>query len=153
MCLEKIAISMLFFWLGDSFLAINSIDTNEALIELKPMIVTAYYKPLPPPNQKKYIVSYKMDRRINGTGEKTSSGITPAIGTVAADGRFFPEGKTDVYVPGYGMGTVNDTGGNINGPDRLDVFVGEGDEGREKAVEWGVKEVTVMVIRNNKNRA
>lgn len=44
----------------------------------------------------------------------TSSGKTAKHGTIAADLKVFPYG-TRLYVPGYGEGVVEDTGGAIKG--------------------------------------
>lgn len=44
------------------------------------------------------------------TGNPTATGVYPKIGTVAADPAKFPYG-TKVYVPGYGYGRIEDTGG------------------------------------------
>lgn len=44
------------------------------------------------------------------TGNRTATGTWPKIGTIAADPKRFPYG-TKVYVPGYGYGRIEDTGG------------------------------------------
>ncbi len=44
------------------------------------------------------------------TGNPTATGVYPKIGTVAADPAKFAYG-TKVYVPGYGYGRIEDTGG------------------------------------------
>ena len=45
---------------------------------------------------------------------KTSSGAMVRPGTIAADTTFYPYG-TVMYIPGYGYGRVEDTGGAIKG--------------------------------------
>lgn len=75
------------------------------------------------------------------TGNRTASGTWPKVGTVAADTDILPFG-TKVYIPGYGIGTVEDRGGEING-NRMDVYL----PSRAAAVEWGRKknvEVTIV---------
>lgn len=75
------------------------------------------------------------------TGSKTASGTWPKAGTVAADTSVLPFG-TKVYIPGYGIGTVEDRGGEIRGA-RLDVYLPT----RAAAIEWGRKknvEVTIV---------
>jgi len=47
------------------------------------------------------------------SGHRTATGTWPKIGTIAADPKRFPYG-TKVYVPGYGYGRVEDTGGFRN---------------------------------------
>ncbi len=108
-------------------------------------MVTAYYAPLP--NQENYVTgSYISDKILNGWGV-TYSGKKPDIGHVAADLDVFCLG-TRLYVPGYGLGVVEDTGGRIKGK-RLDVFMGYGDEGMKKALEWGVKLIKIEVAKVN----
>jgi uncharacterized protein YabE (DUF348 family)/3D (Asp-Asp-Asp) domain-containing protein len=49
----------------------------------------------------------------SGAGSPTATGTHPRIGTIAADPKRFPYG-TKVYVPGYGYGRIEDTGGFRN---------------------------------------
>ena len=105
------------------------------------VIATAYYGPLP--GQNEYATdSYRGDIEINGTGV-TRSGKEVRVGHIAADWSVLPEG-TEVYVPGYGDGVVEDTGGAIQGK-RIDLFMGYGQEGLERALEWGRRTVTITV--------
>lgn len=62
-------------------------------------------------------------------------------GTIAADTDFYPFG-TQIYVPGYGVGTVHDRGSAIKGMHRLDLYF----RSHEDAQEWGRKELTVVVL-------
>lgn len=66
--------------------------------------------------------------------------ILPRKGTIAADTRHYPFG-TEIYVPGYGWGVVEDRGGAIKGPARLDVYYGNRDDARD----WGRQRLTVKV--------
>ena len=52
----------------------------------------------------------------------TSSGTRARKGTIAADTKYYPYG-TVMIIPGYGKGVVEDIGGAIKGPNRLDVFL------------------------------
>ena len=61
-------------------------------------------------------------------------------GTVAADTRHYPFG-TVIDIPGYGVGVVEDRGGAIKGPARLDVFY----RSRSRALRWGRQEVEVRI--------
>jgi hypothetical protein len=63
-------------------------------------------------------------------------------GTVAADTDFYPFG-TEVYVPGYGWGVVEDRGGAIRGPDRLDVLM----RSHRATERWGRRHLTVEIHR------
>jgi len=61
-------------------------------------------------------------------------------GTLAADTRYYGFG-TRMYIPGYGRGVVEDRGGAIKGPDRLDVyFDSQGD-----ALRWGRRQLPVEI--------
>ena len=114
---------------------------------------TAYYRPLP--GQKKYEQgSYEAELRMEGTNT-TASGFQPEIGAIAAPPSY-PFG-TVIDLPGYGRGVVLDRGCAIQEAgvpskcpglarvttryDHLDLFVGEGDEGREAMNAWNGKEV------------
>jgi len=70
----------------------------------------------------------------------TASGARARPGTIAADTKYYPFG-TVMYVPGYGYGRVEDRGGAIKGPDRLDLFF----KSRKKALQWGRQTVKVRI--------
>lgn len=70
----------------------------------------------------------------------TASGTRAAPGTVAADTAYYPFG-TVLYVPGYGYGRVEDRGGAIKGPTRLDLFF----DSHDAALEWGRRRLPVKV--------
>jgi 3D (Asp-Asp-Asp) domain-containing protein len=72
----------------------------------------------------------------------TSSGSRARRGTIAADIRYYPYG-TVIWIPGYGKGVVEDTGGMIQGPNRLDVYFPT----RKRALRWGRQKLTVQVKR------
>ena len=71
----------------------------------------------------------------------TATGVKARPGTVAADTRVLPFG-TVVYVPGYGYGRVEDTGGDIRG-NRLDVFFRRHSEAKR----WGRQLLPVKIWR------
>lgn len=73
----------------------------------------------------------------------TASGTDARQGTIAADTRYYPFG-TVLYVPGYGYGRVEDRGGAIKGPQRVDLFF----ESHQDALEWGRRRVRVQVWRS-----
>jgi hypothetical protein len=66
--------------------------------------------------------------------------LLPEDGTIAADTSYYPFG-TRMYVPGYGWGTVQDRGGAIKGPDRIDLFY----KSHQDALNWGRKKVQVTI--------
>ena len=72
----------------------------------------------------------------------TASGTRAHRGTAAADTQFYPFG-TVLYVPDYGYATVEDRGGAIKGPHRLDLWFPSAREARK----WGRrKNVQVTVF-------
>ena len=104
-------------------------------------IVSAYYSPLP--NQEKYVWgSYEADKRVNGEGKRGSDFTKVYPGMLAAPSNY-PYG-TKIYIPGFGTGTVHDRGGRINTSgqgDRIDIWMGWGDDGRKRALQWGMRTV------------
>jgi len=68
--------------------------------------------------------------------------LLPEKGTIAADTRHYPFG-TEMYVPGYGWGVVEDRGRAIKGPDRIDVFF----RSHQEALEWGRRRLRVKIAR------
>ena len=71
----------------------------------------------------------------------TASGKRVAYGMVAADWRLLPQG-TRLYIPGYGLCVVEDTGSAIRG-NRIDVF----QTSHRQAKAWGVKRLAVRVMK------
>lgn len=63
-------------------------------------------------------------------------------GTIAADTHHYPFG-TRMYVPGWGWGVVEDRGGAIKGPDRIDLF----HKSHREGLQWGRKTLPVTVVR------
>ncbi len=105
-------------------------------------VVTAYYSPLP--NQCCYVKgSYEADRILNGNGTHGASGRPVYPGMIAAPASY--AFGTRVELPELGMvGTVADRGGAIvekEGYDRLDIWMGEGEEGLARALAFGVRRV------------
>lgn len=66
--------------------------------------------------------------------------LLPEDGTIAADTKFYPFG-TRMYVPGYGWGVVEDRGGAIKGPEKLDLYF----DGYHEARQWGRRRVNVNI--------
>ena len=75
----------------------------------------------------------------------TASGVRTSHGTIAADTTHYPMG-TVMYVPGYGYGVVEDRGGAIKGPQRIDLWF----RTRRAALQWGRQRVRVIVFVPNK---
>lgn len=112
-------------------------------------IITAYYSPWP--GQNHYVTgSYEGDIRLNGNGTNGADGTPVFPGMIAAPKTY--SFGTKMYIPGIGMTAVHDRGGAIqpagqrgNSYDRLDVWMGGGDEGLRKALGWGKRTVEVLV--------
>ena len=72
----------------------------------------------------------------------TANGRVAQHGTIAADPNFY-SGKTSMYVPGYGKGWVEDTGGDIKGAHRIDLWFPSASD----AFQWGRQQLTVTVCK------
>lgn len=107
--------------------------------ERRMLMVSAYYSPLPA--QRFYMRgSYEADLRLNGYGIHGADRTPVYVGMLAAP-RTYPFG-TQVRVPGLGIGVVHDRGGAIlakKSYDRIDVWMGEGEEGLGRALNWGMR--------------
>lgn len=107
--------------------------------------VTAYYSPLP--GQQRYIRgNYEADIRLNGRGTNGADGIPVYSGMLAAPKTY--SFGTKIFLPGLGVGTVHDRGGAIvpagqrgYAHDRIDIWMGHGDEGLVRALTWGKRTV------------
>lgn len=97
------------------------------------------------------IDGYEYERAINakvtaytpfdpGCTGITATGTVAKKGSIAVDPSVIPLGSK-IYVPGYGVGIAEDTGGAIKG-NRLDVCY----ESRDTALQWGVKNLTVYIL-------
>ena len=115
----------------------------------KTFIISAYYSPLP--NQKHYVLgSYMADIKLNGRGTNGADGSEVYAGMIAAP-KNYPFG-TKMKIPGVGTVAVHDRGGAIveagkqnQSYDRLDIWMGYGDTGLQRALEWGKRTVAVTI--------
>ncbi len=116
-------------------------------------LVTAYYSPLE--DQEYYITgSYEGDIALNGRGTHGASGVSVFEGMIAAP-QIYPFG-TKVNIPGLGMGEVQDRGGAIIETEdyiRLDVWMGEGESGLSKALNWGSRQMTCGMYSSDSGQA
>ncbi len=118
-------------------------ESVAAVIMEKIFKITAYYSPLA--DQDFYIKgSFEADKKLNGNGTHGASGKPVFSGMVAAPSIYSFGTKIDLE----GLGTVEvaDRGGAIvkkgernESYDRLDLWLGSGDEGLKKALSWGVR--------------
>jgi peptidoglycan hydrolase-like protein with peptidoglycan-binding domain len=113
-------------------------------------VISAYYSPLP--NQRVYFRgSYEEDKRLNGNGTNGADGTQVYPGMLAAP-KNYPFG-IKIEIPGLGIGAIHDRGGAIVKAgeraiathDRLDVWMGKGEEGLARALQWGVRTVQAKV--------
>lgn len=80
----------------------------------------------------------------DGTPDTTATNTKPKRGTIAADPKRIPYG-TKLYIPGYGYGIVEDTGGALRKDKdniRIDVYM----DTYEEAIKWGKKEMIIYII-------
>jgi len=107
--------------------------------EKRMFMVSGYYSPLP--GQSFYVRgSYEADKALNGNGTNGADGSQVYIGMLAAP-KTYPFG-TRVKIPGLGVGEVHDRGGAIlagKAYDRIDVWMGSGEEGLARAINWGMR--------------
>lgn len=117
------------------------------------LVVSAYYSPLP--NQVRYLRdSYESDVRLNGNGTNGADGTEVFMGMLAAP-KSYAFG-TQIEIPGLGIGEVHDRGGAIiekQGYHRIDVWMGYGDEGLTRALNWGMRKVTGKVFFEKNQKA
>jgi len=146
-------------WLSDEVVLANSDtnitaefggdDRNWSDSYSKTFIISAYYSPVQ--GQAKYVTgSYSGDIRLNGGGVHGADGTPVYPGMIAAP-KSYPFG-TKMDIPGIGTVAVHDRGGAIvnsgnrgNAHDRLDVWMGYGDNGLKEALVWGKRTVMVTV--------
>jgi peptidoglycan hydrolase-like protein with peptidoglycan-binding domain/3D (Asp-Asp-Asp) domain-containing protein len=112
-------------------------------------IISAYYSPLP--DQRVYFRgSFEADKALNGNGTNGADGTQVYPGMIAAPKTY--SFGTKLAIPGMGVGAIHDRGGAIVPAgergfkhDRLDVWMGKGEQGLARALQWGVRTVTVKV--------
>lgn len=134
------------------FMALPSETTFTAETEQKTFIATAYYSPLP--NQTKYYRwSYEADKKLNGWWIKGSDGTPVFVGMIAAPKNY--AFGTKIELDGLGVVSVHDRGWAIVSSadgvtyDRIDIWMGYGDEGLERTLAWGRREITGKIVDSN----
>lgn len=116
-----------------------AVEANIVPGQKKMLLVSAYYSPLP--NQRFYMKgSYEADMILNGRGTNGADGTEVYVGMLAAP-KSYPFG-TRIRIPGLGVGEVHDRGGAIlarKNYDRIDVWMGHGEDGLSRALNWGMQ--------------
>lgn len=119
-------------------------------------VITAYYSPLP--GQSSYLNgSYEREIYVNGKGTNGASGHEVFEWMLAAP-KNYPFG-TKIYFEWYGIGEVQDRGWAIVPAgerwykhDRIDIWMGYGDEGLARAKTWGKRTIKwKIVVPSSKN--
>ncbi len=130
-------------------------ETTNAPIQ-KTFIVTAYYSPVLGQNDY-YRWSYEADVRLNGNGTHGASGTPVFTGMIAAP-KTYAFG-TQIFFEWLGLWTVQDRGGAIvdafvrgQAYDRIDLWVGYGDAGLNRARAWGRREVRGTIVTDSVKR-
>lgn len=107
----------------------------------KKFTISSYYTPLP--GQSRYFTgSYEGDVRLNGEGVTAADGTKVYPGMAAAPKTF--RFGTKMEIPGFGVVAIHDRGGAIKN-NRLDIWVGAGEEGLRRAIAWGMRTLEVTV--------
>ncbi len=124
----------------------NVVGSDPTAAYMQDFIITAYYSPVP--GQCCYVRGGLLaDRILNGEGHTAADGTKVYPGMLAAPAAY--GFGTRVELPGLGTLTVHDRGGAIqvldSGAHRLDIWVGEGEEGLARALAFGVKKISGRV--------
>lgn len=151
-------LSLIIFGITGGGLAMSSVLTEadsftEGFPYIKTFVISAYYSPLP--CQSKYVTgSFAGDVRLNGDGVHSADGSMVYPGMIAAP-KTYPFG-TKMQIPDVGIVAVHDRGGAIvhagekgQDYDRLDVWMGYGDKGLRRALNWGKRTLDVTVYGVN----
>lgn len=134
--------------------------TDTPTIQKTFFVVTAYYSPLP--NQQHYLKgNYEDEVILNGKWIRGASGKNVFPWMLAAP-KSYAFG-TKIYLEWIGIWEVSDRGGAIVSAsgsesrwyeyDRIDIWVGSGEEGLKRALAWGKKVVPWYVMLDNSQSA
>ena len=127
-----------------SFTSSDIVSANNG--EKRNFTLTGYYSPLP--NQNFYVTgSYEAEIRLNGKGIRGADGTPVFPGMIAAPSNY--SFGTKICLPDFGCGEIHDRGGAIVNKgerslarhDRLDLWLGYGEEGLLRALALGVDHV------------
>ena len=130
----------------------NSAIAEKINGEKKQFTITGYYSPLP--NQRFYATgNYDRELRLNGEGNLGADGTGVYVGMIAAPKNY--QFGTKICLKNLGCGQVHDRGQAIVNQgkrdlakfDRLDIWMGWGEEGLLRALNWGVRTVDGEVFR------
>jgi len=139
-----------FFAIISISLWLSPINSTTAASGDRYFIVTAYYSPLP--NQDRYAMgTYEKEKTMNGEWRNGASWRAVFPGMLAAPGKY--GFGTKIYLEGLGVWSVEDRGWAIVEAgkrwyehDRIDVWMGYGDEGLRRSMYWGKRVIKGQVI-------
>ncbi len=79
----------------------------------------------------------------DGDPTNTATGTYPEHGTIAVDPEVIPYG-TEMYIPGYGKGTAEDTGATMRNATtpHIDLYF----DTHSEAMAWGVQEKNIIIL-------
>ncbi len=128
-------------WFGWSTFSVEA-GTDLSACTKQTFRITAYYSPKA--DQRYFFQGdHTAETRLNGNGTHGASGAPVFNGMIAAP-KTYAFG-TQVVFPWFGIGQVEDRGGAIvqkgergEEYDRLDIWLGEGEEGLKRAISFGV---------------
>ncbi|MCJ8331801.1 MAG: 3D domain-containing protein [Lentisphaeria bacterium] len=92
-------------------------------------------------DKKQAVYSYGKNKGKRKKVAYTSSRVYVQHGTIAADISMHAYG-TKMYIPGYGLGVVEDIGGKIKGK-HIDIYF----TNHQNALEWGRKTLSVQILK------
>src|SRR3989338_5110148 len=126
-----------------SIVSPRAADSHDACDREQEFLVTAYYSPLPDQTHY-YLGNYEADIAFNGQGIAGNDGTPVYPGMIAAPPEY--AFGTRIELPEVGIvGTVHDRWGRIiieeNNLHRIDLWMGHGEEGLARAIEWGARRV------------
>ena len=126
-------------------------ENNAAKGVKRKFLVSAYYSPLP--DQKYYFRgNFEAEKRLNGNGTNGADGTPVFVGMIAAPGNY--AFGTKILIPGLGVGAVHDRGGAIIARDefdRIDIWMGHGEEGLARALSWGMRVMEGVILDNSQS--
>ena len=134
----------MFLW---AFSTVQASDSNDSFV------VTAYYSPLP--NQNYYLKgNYEDELILNGMWIKGASGKPVFSWMLAAPETYWF--WTKILLQGLGIGSVEDRGGAIVSAgnrgyksDRIDVWMGKGEEWLRRALYWGKRTIQWYIVKSD----
>lgn len=145
---KHLIFALIFLFNGSSLLA----QTEKGIP--KSFTVTGYYSPLP--NQSFYVTGdYDSEIRLNGRGIAGADETPVFPGMIAAPSNY--KFGTKICLENFGCGAVHDRGGaivtkgkrDLAKNDRLDLWMGFGEEGLLRALAFGVQQIEGKMFSEN----